>query len=157
MSADIHLIHRDLKKELKSHSSPSFNKLMNTGLVERHMKKADEALFGGALSGSMTETSNEVGPAAEGLTVASIMRAKAWLDADSGPRLVEWATSDTERVKRAIMADQTMTMKSRADLRKSLSMAFYGVPIVLDEEVPADVLVEMRDQHGNCLGRVTAS
>jgi hypothetical protein len=54
------------------------------------------------------------------------------------------------------MADQTMVPMSDEELKKTHSMAFYGMPIVYDPALPPDVLVEVRDQHGNNLGRVMA-
>ena len=155
MTAEIHLIHRDLKTELKSHGAPVSHDDVDW-LEGLRMPKADEVLFGGPAGGSMASTTNEIGST---LTIEDLRRAKRMLldnDEHEAPRVSEWATSDMGRVKRAIMADQTMTPMAKEELKLSPSMAFAGIPIVLDEALPSDILVEMRDQHGNSLGRVMA-
>lgn len=114
-------------------------------------------LFGGPAGGSMADTTNEVGPAAEGLTLETLMEAKAWLDAGSPLRLAEWATPDLMRLKTAWMQSAGRYRMSDSDLKAVHTMKFYGAPVIVDEKLPADVFIEMRDQHGNCLGRVMAS
>ena len=97
----------------------------------------------------------DLSPISKGLTVDALIEMKHKM-MDSRPRAIEWATSDMERVICAIMADQTMVPISDEEMKTIGSPSFYGIPIILDESLPPDVLVEMRDQHGNSLGRVKA-
>lgn len=154
MTAEIHLIHRDFKKELKSYGSGRLPSFAVGSLYPPHN---DEVLFGGPPGGSMTETTNEVGLTADGLTVEKLMRAKAMLSANEPQHLVEWATPDMARFKWALVKDGRTRPRTQADLSEIVSEAFMGIPIVLDEDLPADVFCEARDQHGNSLGRIMAS
>lgn len=160
MTAEIHLIHRDFKKDLKSYGS---GRLPSFAVGSLYPPINDEVMFGGRPGGDMAETTNEVGPVSEGLTVEDLLRAKEMLSANDGygaSRPVEWATPDKQRFLDLIMKDTSveyLKSVSKEDLRPYFSMAFAGCPLVLDEALPADVLVEIRDQHGNSLGRIMAS
>lgn len=123
-------------------------------LARQASQKADETLFGGPAGGSMAETSNEVGTT---LTAEDLLRAKQMLmDNRSQAQATEWASPDTHRLMKLIDSQVSLKPMSEEDLKKSLMDQFYGLPIVLDKTMSPDILVEMRDQRGNSLGRVMA-
>ena len=117
--------------------------------------KMGEELFGGPPGGSMAETTNEVGSAVEGLTVDVLRRMTKVLGLNL-PRPTELATSDIERLKRVITEGQTLVPMTGDELKTLHSMKFYGLPVIYDEDLPRDILVEVRDQHGNSLGQITS-